>query len=31
MLISENKYDLIKFEDGEFSLNVNVSPQENTV
>ncbi|MDE6656540.1 MAG: virulence RhuM family protein, partial [Anaeroplasmataceae bacterium] len=26
-----NKYDLIKFEDGEFSLDVNVSPLEDTV
>ncbi|MCM1557200.1 MAG: virulence RhuM family protein [Anaeroplasma bactoclasticum] len=26
-----NKYDLIKFEDGEFSLDVNVSPDEDTV
>ncbi|MDE6660828.1 MAG: virulence RhuM family protein, partial [Anaeroplasmataceae bacterium] len=26
-----NKYDLIKFEDGEFSLDVNVSPNEETV
>ncbi|MDE6242228.1 MAG: virulence RhuM family protein [Anaeroplasmataceae bacterium] len=26
-----NKYDLIKFEDGEFSLDVNVSPTEDTV
>ncbi|MDE6656926.1 MAG: virulence RhuM family protein, partial [Anaeroplasmataceae bacterium] len=26
-----NKYDLIKFEDGEFSLDVNISPNENTV
>ena len=25
------KYDLIKFEDGEFSLDVNVSPKEDTV
>ena len=25
------KYDLIKFEDGEFSLDVNVSPEEETV
>ena len=25
------KYDLIKFEDGEFSLDVNVSPTEDTV
>ena len=28
---STNKYDLIKFEDGEFSLDVNVSPNEDTV
>ena len=27
----EKKYDLIKFEDGEFSLDVNVSPDEETV
>ena len=27
----ENKYDLIKFEDGDFSLDVNVSPDEDTV
>ncbi|MBR6288285.1 MAG: virulence RhuM family protein [Acholeplasmatales bacterium] len=27
----ENKYDLIKFEDGDFSLDVNVSPNEDTV
>lgn len=27
----ENKYELIKFEDGEFSLDVNVSPDEETV
>ena len=27
----EKKYDLIKFEDGEFSLDVNVSPEEETV
>ena len=25
-----NKYELIKFEDGEFSLDVNVSPDEDT-
>lgn len=25
------KYDLIKFEDGDFSLDVNVSPDEYTV
>ncbi|MDE6656924.1 MAG: virulence RhuM family protein [Anaeroplasmataceae bacterium] len=31
MLNNENKYDLIKFEDGEFSLDVNVSPMEDTV
>ncbi|MDE5856048.1 MAG: virulence RhuM family protein, partial [Anaeroplasmataceae bacterium] len=31
MLRNENKYDLIKFEDGEFSLDVNVSPNEDTV
>ena len=27
----EKKYELIKFEDGEFSLDVNVSPNEDTV
>ena len=27
----ENKYELIKFEDGDFSLDVNVSPSEDTV
>ena len=27
----ENKYDLIKFEDGNFSLDVNVSPEEDTI
>ena len=26
-----NKYELIKFEDGEFSLDVNVSPDEDTI
>ena len=26
--IKENKYELIKFEDGDFSLDVNVSPKE---
>ncbi|MDE5546315.1 MAG: virulence RhuM family protein, partial [Anaeroplasmataceae bacterium] len=31
MLNNKNNYDLIKFEDGEFSLDVNVSPQEDTV
>ena len=31
MLNEEKQYDLIKFEDGEFSLDVNVSPQEDTV
>ena len=31
-MINENKeYELIKFEDGEFSLDVNVSPNEDTV
>ena len=29
--IMEKKYDLIKFEDGNFSLDVNVSPDEETV
>jgi hypothetical protein len=28
---NENKYELIKFKDGEFSLDVKVSPEENTV
>lgn len=28
---NEKKYELIKFEDGEFSLDVNVSPDEDTV
>ena len=28
---NENKYDLIKFEDGDFSLDVNVNPSEDTV
>ena len=27
----EKKYELIKFEDGEFNLDVNVSPEEDTV
>ncbi|MDE7100475.1 MAG: virulence RhuM family protein, partial [Anaeroplasmataceae bacterium] len=31
MINEENKYNLIKFEDGEFSLDVNVSPTEDTV
>lgn len=31
MINHNNKYELIKFEDGEFSLNVNVSPSEETV
>lgn len=31
MNIQEKKYDLIKFEDGDFSLDVNVSPDEDTV
>ncbi|MDE6414633.1 MAG: virulence RhuM family protein, partial [Anaeroplasmataceae bacterium] len=31
MLNNKNNYDLIKFEDGEFSLDVNVSPNEDTV
>lgn len=30
-MMCENKYDLIKFEDGDFSLDVNVSPHEDTV
>ncbi len=29
--MDENKYELIKFEDGDFSLDVNVSPKEDTV
>lgn len=29
--MQENKYDLIKFEDVEFSLDVNVSPTEDTI
>ena len=28
---NENKYELIKFKDGNFSLDVNVSPCEETV
>ena len=31
MINDEKKYELIKFEDGEFSLDVNVSPNEDTV
>ena len=31
MIKDENKYELIKFEDGEFSLDVKVSPSEETV
>ena len=31
MNFEEKKYELIKFEDGEFSLDVNVSPDEETV
>ena len=31
MNIEKKKYELIKFEDGEFSLDVNVSPDEETV
>ena len=31
MISKENKYDLIKFEDGDFSLDVKVSPNEDTV
>ena len=31
MNIQEKKYDLIKFEDGDFSLDVKVEPDENTV
>ena len=29
--IIEKNYELIKFEDGDFSLDVNVSPSEDTV
>lgn len=29
--MESKKYELIKFEDGEFSLDVNVSPNDNTV
>ena len=31
MKTNEKKYELIKFEDGEFSLDVRVSPDEDTV
>ena len=31
MNIQEKKYELIKFEDDDFSLDVNVSPNEETV
>lgn len=31
MNINEKKYELIKFEDGEFSLDMNVSPEEDTI
>ncbi len=31
MINQEKKYNLIKFEDGDFSLDVNVSPDEETV
>ena len=30
-MMTENKYELIKFEDGDFTLNVNVSPKDETV
>ena len=30
-MINNRKYELIKFEDGNFSLDVNVSPNEDTV
>ena len=30
-MINEKKYELIKFEDGDFSLDVNVSPKDDTV
>ena len=29
--IDKTKYEIIKFEDGDFSLDVNVSPNEETV
>ena len=29
--MNKKNYDLIKFEDGDFSLDVNVSPSEDTV
>ena len=29
--IDKTKYEIIKFEDGDFSLDVNVSPNEDTV
>lgn len=29
--MKNKKYEIIKFEDGEFSLDVNVSPNEDTV
>lgn len=31
MIENEKQYELMKFEDGEFSLDVNVSPSEDTV
>lgn len=31
MINNEKQYELIKFEDGEFSIDVNVSPSEDTV
>lgn len=31
MINNEKKYELLKFEDGEFSLDVNVSPNDETV
>lgn len=31
MKMNNKNYDLIKFEDGDFSLDVNVSPSEDTV
>ena len=31
MINQEKKYELIKFEDGDFSLEVNVSPEEDTL
>lgn len=30
-MIKENNYEIIKFEDGDFCLDVNISPNEDTV